>query len=66
MKTKLIRVEQKEANMLDVEHKVNEEIKRLEHQGNKIRDIKIAVGRDADVVSGLEKRYSITVILMYE
>ncbi|MBI1972387.1 hypothetical protein HYS50_00080 [Candidatus Woesearchaeota archaeon] len=66
MKTKCIRVEQKEANTLEVDSKVNEEIRRLEQQGHKIKDIKIAVGRDADITAGLEKKYSISIILIYE
>ena len=66
MKTKLIRIEQKEANMYEIDQKVNREIKQLEDASHKIRDIKIAVGRDADISTGLEKRFSITLIIMYE
>jgi len=66
MKTKLIRIEQKEANNKEIDNIVNKEIANLEKEGHKIQDIKIAVGRDADANSGIEKRFSITFVLMYE
>ena len=66
MQTRLIRIEQKQANPEEVDQRVNQEIKQLESKGHQIQDIRIAVGRDADKNSGIEYRYSITVLLMYK
>jgi len=66
MKTKTIRIEQKESDSEKIDEITNKEISVLEEKGHKIRDIRIAVGRDADVNSAIDKRYSITLILVYE
>ncbi|MEK6927211.1 MAG: hypothetical protein AABX11_02160 [Nanoarchaeota archaeon] len=66
MKTKLVRVEQKEANTKEIDNIVNKEIEKLEGQKYKIKGIRLAVGRDADVSSKLKNRFSTTILLMYE
>lgn len=66
MRTKLIRVEQKEADMGEVDRKVNQEIEKLEKAGHEIKNIEIAVGRDADITAKLKKNFSMTVVLLYE
>ena len=66
MKTKIVWVEQKKANLEEIDREINKEIKQLEEKGHKIKDIRIAVGKDADTTSGIEMRFSITAILMYD
>lgn len=66
MKTKLIRVEQKTAYPEEVDKIVNKEIKKLEEQGHSIKDVRVAVGRDAWEGSGIDVQYSITIVLLYE
>ncbi len=66
MKTKLVRVEQKDANPREVDNKVNAEIRNLEEQGHVIKDVHIAVGRDAWEGSGIDVKFSITYIILYD
>lgn len=66
MKTKLIRVEQETANLQEVDDVVNKEIKKLEEQGHSVKDVRLAVGRDAWEGSGIKTRYSVSIILLYE
>ncbi len=66
MKTKLVRVEQVEADSREVDQVVNAAIKKLGEKGHIVKDLKIAVGRDADITASLKKRYSITIILLYD
>jgi hypothetical protein len=66
MKTKLIRVEQEEANCKEVDKIVNKEILSLEKQGFSVKDIRLAVGRDAWKNSGINIKYSVSIILIYE
>ena len=66
MKTKLLRIEQKEANMNLVDEQINSILEELENNDHEIIDIRLAVGRDADSSSELDKKFSITVLIMYE
>ncbi len=66
MRTTLVRIEQEETNPIEADKIANATIKKLEDAGEKVTDIRIAVGRDADKDSGLKKRYSITYVLMHE
>ena len=66
MKTKSLRIEQKEANMDLVDEQINSILEELENNDHEIIDIRLAVGRDADTSSGLDKKFSITVLIMYE
>ena len=66
MKTKLLRIEQKEANMNLVDEQINSTLEELENNDHEIIDIRLAVGRDADSSSELDKKFSITVLIMYE
>ena len=66
MNSKLIRIEQKEADMVEVDRILNTEIKKLESAGHTVKDARLAVGRDADKESGIALRYSVSVILLYD
>lgn len=66
MKTKLVRVEQETANPEEVDKIVNKEIQKLEQQGHSVKDIRLAVGRDAWEGSEIKIKYSVTIILLYE
>jgi len=66
MRSKTVRVEQREANLKEVDKQINEEIEKLEKAGHTIKDIRIAVGRDADNNSGIDIKFSMTTIILYE
>lgn len=66
MRTKIVRVEQAQADLVVVDKALNEAIAELEKGGHSVRDVRVAVGRDADAGSGLEKRFAVTFVLLYE
>ncbi len=65
MKTTLVRVEQDEANPAEVDRIVNAAIKRIEDAGEKMLDVRVAVGRDADKNAGIAKRFCVTYVLVH-
>lgn len=65
MQTKVIRIEQKDFNQPEIDQKINSVIQELETNGKKVEDVRIAVGRDAWESSGIDIKYSITVLIMY-
>lgn len=66
MKTRVVRIEQKEFDQEEVDKKINAAITELESGGHQVRDVRIAVGRDAWEGSGVEVRYSVTALILYE
>jgi len=66
MKSKTLRIEQDNADTAEIDVSLNSELSKLESEGHKIKDIRIAVGRDADASAGLQKNYSVTVVILYE
>ena len=66
MKIKTIRVEQKSYDENEVNEELTKAISTLENEGHVVKGVRVAVGRDADVSSGLKKRYAVTVLLLYD
>lgn len=66
MKTKCVWIEQKKADTFAIDKILNKEIKKLEKGGYRVKELRVAVGRDADSAAGLRKRFAITFVLMYE
>lgn len=65
MRTTLVRVEQDEADPAEVDRIVNAAIRKIEDAGERVHDVRVAVGRDADKSSGIAKRFCVTYVLLH-
>ncbi len=65
MQTKTIHIEQTICDTKAIDEIINREIEAIIKSGHAVIDVRLAIGRDADVSAGAQKRFAMTALIMF-